>query len=108
MKMDPESIAAIIAAFSEMPVRMASMERALTELTAKVEALRAASPPLLVHVTEAASIFKVSVPTMRRWVKRGQVPVVKVANTVCVDLSQVQGISAENIDRMAARSSPPW
>ncbi len=42
MKMDPASIAAIITAFSEMPTRMASMERAFTELTAKVEALRAA------------------------------------------------------------------
>ena len=31
-----------------------------------------------VAVTKAATIFKVSVPTMRRWVKRGQVPVVKV------------------------------
>jgi excisionase family DNA binding protein len=80
---------------------MAAMEQALTELTAKVEALRAASPPLLVPVTEAATIFKVSVPTMRRWVKTGRVPVVKVANTMRVDLSRVRGVDAEDIGRMA-------
>lgn len=39
MKMDSTSIAAVITAFSELPVRMIAMERALTELTAKVEAL---------------------------------------------------------------------
>ena len=73
----------------------------MTELTAKVEALRAASPPLLVTVQEAAAICKVSVPTMRRWVKGGQVPVVKVASTVRVDLSRVRGVDAKDIARMA-------
>lgn len=52
MKIDPASVAAVITAFAAMPVRMAAIERALTELTAKVEALLAASPPLLVPVTE--------------------------------------------------------
>jgi excisionase family DNA binding protein len=101
MKMDSASMAAVLTAFSEMPVRMAAMERALTELSAKVEALRAASPPLLVPVTEAATIFRVSVPTVRRWVKSGRVPVVKVANTVRVDLSRVRGVDAEDIARTA-------
>jgi len=73
----------------------------MTELTAKVEALRAASPPLLLRVSEAAAIFKVSVATMRRWVKRGQVPVVKVENTLRVDLSRVRGVEADDIARMA-------
>ena len=107
MKMDPASIAAVLTAFSELPGRMATMERALTELTAKVEALRAASPPLLVPVTEAATICKVSVPTMRRWVKGGRVPVVKVANTVRVDLSRIRGIDAEDIARMAREARAP-
>lgn len=101
MKIDPTAIAALLTAFSEMPVHMAAMERALNELTYKVDALRAALPPLLVPVTQAAAIFKVSVPTMRRWVKRGQLPVMKVANTLRVDLSRVRGVDAEDIARMA-------
>ena len=66
MKIDPTGIAALLAALTDMPVRMATMERAVTELTAKIEALRAASPPLLLRVPEAAAIFKVSVVTMSR------------------------------------------
>ena len=33
---DPNSVAAVISAFSEIPARVAAMERALTELTAKL------------------------------------------------------------------------
>ncbi|HJX54436.1 MAG TPA: helix-turn-helix domain-containing protein [Polyangia bacterium] len=101
MKIDPATIAAMLTAFSEIPVRVAAMERTLTELAASVEALRAASPPLLLRVPEAAAIFKVSVPTMRRWVKTGHVPVVKVANTVRVDLSRLHGVDAADVARMA-------
>ena len=37
MKLDPTAIATLLVALTEIPVRMAAMERALTELTAKVE-----------------------------------------------------------------------
>jgi hypothetical protein len=66
MKIAPATVGAVITAFAEMPVRVAGMERAVTELTAEVEALRAASPSLLLRVPEAAAIFKVSVVTMSR------------------------------------------
>ena len=101
MKMDPASIAAVVTAFTKMPVRVAAMERAVTEVTASVEALRAASPPLLLRLPEAAAIFKMSVVTMRRWVKTGHVPVVKVANTVRVDLTRVRGVDAADVARTA-------
>jgi glutamate-1-semialdehyde aminotransferase len=104
MDIDPASIVAVLTTFSELPVRMAAMERALNELTTEVEILRAASPPLLVPLTEAAMVFKVSMPTMRRWVKRGQVPVVKVANTVRVDLSRIRGVDAGDIARIAGEA----
>jgi hypothetical protein len=81
MKIDPDSVAAILTTISEMPVRMLAMEQAVTELTSKIEALREASPPLLV--------------------KRRQVPAVKVPNTMRVDLSRVRGVDAEDIARMA-------
>ena len=55
----------------------------MTELPAKVEALRANSPPLLLRAPEAA-IFKVS-----------------VANTIRVDLSRLHGVDAADIARMA-------
>lgn len=101
MKMDPNSIAAVLTAFSELPARIATIEAALNELTAQVEALRAASPPLFLSVPEAARMFKVSVPTMRRWVKNGRVPVVKVMNSLRVDITRTRGVDAEDIAKMA-------
>jgi len=101
MKIDPSTIAAMLTAFTEIPVRVAAMERAVTDLAAKIEALRAASPQLLLRLPEAAAIFKVSVVTMRRWVKTGHVPAVKVANTVRVDMTRVHGVDAADVARMA-------
>ncbi len=74
---------------------------------AKIQASRASlnpeagSPPSLDQVPEAAAIFKVSVATMRRWVKTGHVSVVKLANTVRVDLPRVHGVDAADVARMA-------
>jgi predicted site-specific integrase-resolvase len=50
---------------------------------------------------QAAAIFKVSVATMRRWVKTGHVPVVKLVNTVRVDLTRFHGVDAKDVARMA-------
>jgi excisionase family DNA binding protein len=77
------------------------MERALTELAAKVEALRAASPPLLVTVQEAATMCRVSSQTMRRWVATGQVPSMRRGRLVRVDMTRVRGVDAEDIALMA-------
>jgi len=101
MKMDPDSIAGVITAFSEIPARVAAMERALAELTAKIEALLAASPPLLVTVQEAATIWRVSSQTMRRWVATGHVPSIRRGRLVRVDMTKVRGIDAEDIARLA-------
>ena len=56
MKIDPTGLATLLQSLSEIPVRVATMEHALAEAATKVEALRAALPPLLVPVTEAANI----------------------------------------------------
>jgi excisionase family DNA binding protein len=61
--------------------------------------IRTVLPPLLVPVPEAAAAFKVSVPTMRRWVKAGAVPTVKVGATTRVDLSRLHGTDDLSIAR---------
>jgi len=101
MKMDPHSIADVITGFLELPARVAAMERALEKLTAKIEALLAASPPLLVTVQEAATICRVSSQTMRRWVASGHVPSIRRGRLVRVDMTKVRGIDAEDIARLA-------
>ena len=100
---DPAAtLTALFGALAEVPARLAALERVEAENAAKLEVVRAALPPALATITDAASAFKVSVPTMRRWVKRGHVPTVKVGNTVRVDLSRLHGKDAADIAKLAA------
>lgn len=101
---DTTVLASFLGALAEIPVRLAALEQAETEAAAKLESVLAALPPALATVPEAAQAFKVSIPTMRRWVKRGEVPVVKIGNTVRVDLSRTRGHDAAEIARMAAEA----
>jgi excisionase family DNA binding protein len=99
---DTQNLAALFSAMGDIPARLAALERAVTDNTDKLESLRAALPPALVTITEAATAFKVSVPTMRRWVNRGEVPTVKIGNTVRVDMARLHGTDRETIaDKVA-------
>jgi transposase len=87
---------------------MAAQERVVTDLKAEMETIKAALPPVYKTIPEAAKIFGVSIPTMRRWVKAGKVPTRTVESTVRVDMSRLRGVNAADIARMAeeARKSP--
>jgi excisionase family DNA binding protein len=98
---EPNHIAAVVAAFAEMPTRFAALERSVTELTAKMEALRVALPPLLVRVPEAAAVCKVSAKTVRRWVETRQIPAVRIGRMVRIDLTRVHGIDADDVAMMS-------
>ena len=52
------------------------------------------------HV-QVAAIFKVSVATMRRWVKTGHVPSMRRGRLVRVDMTRIRGVDADDIARMA-------
>jgi hypothetical protein len=106
--MDTTNLATIFAALAEIPARMAAMERVVNELRADMEAINAALPPVHKSIPDAAKIFGVSIPTMRRWVKARKVPTVTVESTVRVDMSRLHGVDADEIARKAeeARKSP--
>jgi excisionase family DNA binding protein len=91
VSVDPNALATLCAALVEIPVRVAALERQVASASVEVARILEALPPSLVSVSEAAAAFKVSVPTMRRWVKAGAVPTVKVGATVRVDLSRLHG-----------------
>jgi hypothetical protein len=44
---------------------------------------------------------------MRRWVKRGEVPTVKIGNTVRVDMSRLHGTDREDIAEKVAKLRTP-
>jgi hypothetical protein len=102
--MDTTNLAAIFAALAEIPARMAAMERVMNELRADMEGIKAALPPVHKSIPDAAKIFGVSIPTMRRWVKARKVPTVTVESTVRVDMSRLHGVDAEEIARKAAEA----
>lgn len=102
--MDTTTLAAMFGSLAEIPARFAALERVVTELRADVANIKSTLPPLLKTIPEAARTFQVSVPTMRRWVKRGVVPAVKVESTVRVDMSRLHGLDAEDIARRAEQA----
>lgn len=101
-------LAAMFSALAEIPTRMAVLERVVTDLRAEVEVIKAVLPPVYKNIPEAAKIFGVSIPTMRRWVKSRKVPTVTIESTVRVDMSRLHGVDAADIARKAeeARKLP--
>jgi len=89
MTLDARALTVALEALLEVPDRLAAFERRFASVESQLSSLVTALPPLLVPVTEAAAALKVSVPTMRRWVRAGAVPVVRVGNTIRVDLSRL-------------------
>jgi excisionase family DNA binding protein len=89
-----EGLARLLAAVSEIPRRMAALEQQAREIN---EALRAMLPSTLYTVPEAARLFKVGVPTMRRWVRTGQVPSLKIGNVVRVDLTGLKPLGSPQV-----------
>jgi len=94
-------LAALLAALGEIPGRVGALERQITGLVNEVSRFRAALPPALATIPVAAGALGVSVPTVRRWVKAGAVPTVKIGNTVRVDLSRLQGVDEVTVARLA-------
>jgi excisionase family DNA binding protein len=92
---------ALLAALGRIPTRVGALEVQIARLTEELARLRSLVPPALVTVPQAAAAFKVSTSTVRRWVKDGSVPVVKVGNTVRVDLGRLHGSDGAKVARLA-------
>jgi hypothetical protein len=99
--MDSTGLAAMFAALAENPARIAEMERVVGSVRAEVEVIKSSLPSLFKTISEASKIFKVSVPTIRWWVKGGVVPTVTVENTERIDFFRLGGVDARKIARKA-------
>lgn len=99
---DTQVLANVFTAMADIPARLSALERVAADILTKLQYFWASLPPALVTVTDAAAACKVSVPTMRRWVKRGEVPSLKVGHTVRVDLSRLHGKDDAMIAMLAA------
>ena len=107
MSLDAAALANLLSALADLPERIAALERGQEQLRAEMARVLAAIPPTLATTPEAAKVAKVSVPTMRRWIKAGWVPTVKVGNTVRVNLAGLAGVDAEAVAKLAGTARAP-
>lgn len=99
----PVALAEEIIAASLAPLR-AEMAR----LADEVRELRRALPPLLVTQPEAAKRLGVSLSTIQRRVKAGELPCVKIGKSVRVDFAALRPLDADAVARLAREArSPP-
>ena len=94
-----------LAAIAELPAEVRALRREVAELRAEVAAMRASLPARspLKSATEAARHQGVSISTMRRWIRDGRVPTVRVGRVVRVDTSKLTLRDADDISRIARR-----
>jgi excisionase family DNA binding protein len=78
------------------PVTLEALNQRIEALTTAVERL---TPPELVSVAHAARQLGVSARTIRRWVRAGQIPFVKLGNTVRIDLTAVRATPPGQLQR---------
>jgi excisionase family DNA binding protein len=89
-------------ALLEMPARLSSLEAEVCALRQTVAELRRALPPTLASLPEAANRLGVSLSTIRREVKRGTLPSVRVGRSVRIDLGLLRPPDEERVVRLAS------
>lgn len=108
MSPDRTSTAALFEALAATPARLDVLALEVQRQGETLQRIEAALPSPLLTIAEAAGALRVSIPTMRRWVRKGCIPVVKIENTVRVDLSRIHLADDVEVARLAraAREKP--
>ena len=81
-----------------------SLQGQVETLTAAVRTLARQIPAPLVSVHEAAERLGVSVNTIRRRVKSGEIPCTRIGKVVRIDLSKVRVLDEGEVEEMAQRA----
>jgi excisionase family DNA binding protein len=76
----------------------------LRRLAEKIDAISSRLPSLLVPIPDAAAALGVSVSTVRRGIKSGDLPHRKIGRSVRVDLSACKGLDANDIAQLARKA----
>lgn len=104
MPAEAEHLAERLAALLELPSRMAEVEARLAEVRAAVEAVQTKLPPALATSAQAAQALGVSVATVRRRVRDGQLPTVRVGRALRIDLSALRAREEADVARLASHA----
>lgn len=96
-----QDFSAAVSDLLRMPSELAALRAEVAELRAELTAVRRALPPALVSVTVAAERLGVSVVTVRRMVKKGELPSVRVGGSIRVDLAALRPPSESDVAKLA-------
>ena len=77
------------------------LEAQVSALTGALRGLEERLPARVVTVEEAAQHLSVSVQTIRRWCKAGQLPYVRRGRELRIDLTKVRAMDAAGVRRLA-------
>lgn len=84
-----------------LPARVSALEAKISDLTDAVHALRRALPGKFVAVPEAARFLGVSVSTLRRRIRSGEVNVIRVGRSIRIDLAALRPADEADVVRLA-------
>jgi excisionase family DNA binding protein len=82
---------------------LADLRAEVRALAAQVEHLRRSLPAQLVSIQEAAGHLHLSLSTVRRMVKRGDLPCRRLGRSVRVDLAALHPMTDDEVAQAAAR-----
>jgi excisionase family DNA binding protein len=99
-----DALAAALVAVTDLPLAMASLERRVVALSAEIQRMRSRLPTPVVPVRQAAEVLGCSVPTVRRRIRLGEIPAVRVGRAVRVDLSKIRSFDHEEITALTERA----
>lgn len=101
---DASAVAGLFNALSEIPQRMAAVEQQLAGIQSRLRRIEDGLPAQLLTISEAAAAFHVSIPTMRRWVRSGSVPIVRIGGTVRVQIAKITPVTGAGVSSEALRA----
>ncbi len=90
-----------------LAAELAPLRADISRLSGEVEAMRRTLPPALVPVREAAQALGVSEVTIRRRIRDGNIPTVRIGRAVRVDLAALRSPDSAEVVRLAHRALHP-
>jgi excisionase family DNA binding protein len=102
-----ETLARLLAGLLDLPARLVALEAEVRGLREEVVHLRSSAPPLLLAPAEAAARLGVSISTLRRRIRAGDVPVTRIGRSVRVDLGALRPADQAEVVRLAEAARRP-